>query len=148
MDKRFRHHWVLWQDRTRNGKAPADFLAECSDETLVELLSYGDQGTAVERNVIATELTNRISRLHRAVATHSERVNGFLDDNERSRENAEADARTASDHARTASDNAEDAAGEMAKAAEADRGIREETDSLRNATDKTSRYERKHDGGW
>lgn len=148
MDTRFRHHWQQWNELTREGKAPADFLAECSDETLVELLSYGSQGTAMERNVIATELTNRISRLHRAVATHSERVNGFLDDNERSRSNAEADVRTASDNAKTASDNAENAASEMGKAAEADRGIREETDSLRSSTDKTSRYQRKGEGGW
>lgn len=124
VDSRFRRHWDRWQARIQAGKTPADFIAECSDETLVELLADGSRGTPVERNVIATELTNRISRLHRRVEGHSDRVREALEDNERAAE-----------------------AGRISDAA-----IRSDTDALQDATDKTSRYSRRRrtprEGGW
>lgn len=124
VDSRFRRHWDRWRARIKAGKTPADFIAECSDETLVELLADGSQGTPVERNVIATELTNRISRLHRKVEGHSDRVREALDDNERAAE-----------------------AGGISDAA-----IRSDTDALQDATDKTSRYSKRRktprEGGW
>ena len=124
MDERFKRHWDRWRERTDAGKSPADFLAECSDETLVELLAYRLEGSDLERNVIATELTNRISRLHRGVAEHSDTVRGQLDENER----ALGNARTA------------------------DAAIRKDTNSLQDETDKTSRYSKRRkeprEGGW
>lgn len=124
MDARFKRHWDRWRERTNSGKTPADFIAECSDETLVELLAYAAEGTPVERNVIATELTNRISRLHRHVAERSDRVHEALDKNERS----------------------------LASAKAGDMEIRNETNALQDETDKTSRYSKRRksprEGGW
>ena len=143
MDARFRHHWTTWRALIAEGRTPGEFLAECSDETLVELLAYRDEGNDVERNVIATELTNRITRLHHAVEGHAGRVRGFLDENERHRASAEAGARTASA-------NAEQAASDLVKAGEADNSIRRETDDLEGTTRGTARYtgRKPRDGGW
>lgn len=81
MDARYRRHWERWEALKREGKNAADFLASASDETLVELLACRMEGTDVERNIIATELTNRISRFHREVEGHSGRVQGMVDEN-------------------------------------------------------------------
>ena len=122
MDTRFNRHWERWHERIAQGVQPPEVLAECSDETLVELLAYGHEGTALERNVIATELTNRISRLHRNVGGHSERVRGLVADNKR----------------------------HLAEAGKADDKIQEQTDTLEASTEKTSRYspKRTREGGW
>lgn len=112
MDERFKRHWARWQALKAAGKSPADFLPTASDETLVELLAYAREGTAFERNVIATELTNRISRLHRAVGSHSERMNELVDENK----------------------------AYLAQASRADDDIRENTATFRSETEKTSRY--------
>lgn len=122
MDERFRRHWERWHERTAKGAKAADILAECSDETLVELLACAQEGTDWERNVIATELTNRISRLHRNVGGHSDSVRGLVGENKRL----------------------------LAEADEADNKIREQTDSLEASTEKTSRYspKREREGGW
>lgn len=104
-------HWDHWRERTGRGASPAEFLAECSDETLVELLAYGQGGTPVERNVIATELTNRLSRLQRNVAGHSARVRGLVDENRRA----------------------------LADAGQADEDIRREVDAHEAESAKTSR---------
>lgn len=122
MDERFRRHWERWHERIAQGIPHTEVLAECSDETLVELLAYGHEGTHLERNVIATELTNRISRLHRHVGGHSDNVRGLVVENKRL----------------------------LAEAGEADDKITEETDSLEASTEKTSRYspKRQREGGW
>lgn len=94
MDTRFRRHWVRWHALKAEGKSQAAFLAECSDETLVELLADRREGTDVERNVITTELTNRLRRLHDEVARHATDVRGLLDVNERERgERARSESR-------------------------------------------------------
>lgn len=115
-------HWETWRDLTDSGKTPADFLASASDETLVELLAVSTEGTPVERNIIATELTNRISRLHRRVAQHGDRTNDLLDVNQAS----------------------------LAQADAADVEIRAENKRLRGETEGTSRYAKnsKRSGGW
>ena len=122
MDERFKRHWDRWHERAAQGVPHTEILAECSDETLVELLAYAAEGTSVERNVIATELTNRISRLHRNVGGHSDSVRGLVGENKRL----------------------------LAEADMADDKIREETDALEASTEKTSRYspKRKREGGW
>lgn len=122
MDERFKRHWERWHERIAQGVPHTDILAECSDETLVELLAYGHEGTSWERNVMATELTNRISRLHRNVGGHSERVRGLVADNKRY----------------------------LAEADRADDRIQEQADTLEASTEKTSRYslKRMREGGW
>lgn len=123
MDERFKRHWDRWHALKAEGSTPADFLSTASDETLVELLAYADEGTGVERNIIATELTNRISRLHRAVGTHSDHVNALVDENK----------------------------AHLANADRADDEIRESTETFRAQTEKTSRYSsrnQKREGGW
>ena len=122
MDERFKRHWERWHERIARGAQHTDILAECSDETLVELLAYGHEGKDWERNVIATELTNRISRLHRHVGGHSDNVRGLVVENKRL----------------------------LAEADVADDKIKEQTDSLEASTEKTSRYstKRQREGGW
>ena len=122
MDERFKRHWERWHERIARGIKAADILAECSDETLVKLLAYGHEGNDWERNVIATELTNRISRLHRNVGGHSDNVRGLVSENKRL----------------------------LAEADVADDKIRDQTDSLEASTEKTSRYstKRTREGGW
>lgn len=121
MDARFLRHWATWREFTKDGKTPADFLASASDETLVELLAVAEEGSPVERNIIATELTNRISRLHRNVAQHGDRTDDLLDVNQAS----------------------------LARADKADEGIRAENKRLRGETEGTSRYAKngKRNGG-
>ena len=120
--ERFKRHWERWHERIAQGIPIPEILAECSDETLVELLAYAEEGTPRERNVIATELTNRISRLHRNVGGHSDNVRGLVVENKRL----------------------------LAEADVADDKIREQTDSLEASTEKTSRYstKRHREGGW
>lgn len=122
MDSRFHRLWDQWHDRIAEGATTVQLLSECSDETLVELLAVPNEGTSVERNVIATELTNRISRLHRNVAGHSKTVRGLVDENEQ----------------------------HLANAHDADERIREQADTIESQTDKTSRYseKRQREGGW
>ena len=122
MDERFKRHWDRWRERVAQGVPHTDILAGCSDETLVELLACAHEGTSWERNVIATELTNRISRLHRNVGGHSERVRGLVADNKRY----------------------------LAEADVADDKIQEQADKLEASTEKTSRYstKRTREGGW
>lgn len=122
MDSRFVRLWDRWRELTSKGVSPAEMLSECSDETLVELLAVPDRGSPVERNVIATELTNRISRLHRNVAGHAATVRGLVDVNQQ----------------------------HLAEADTADEGIRDRVNALEAETDKTSRYseERQREGGW
>lgn len=122
MDERFKRHWERWHERTARGVPHTEILAECSDETLVELLAYAREGTDLERNIIATELTNRISRLHRNVGGHSNNVRGLVSENKRL----------------------------LAEADIADDKIAEETDTLEASTEKTSRYspKRQREGGW
>lgn len=123
MDARFKRHWDRWRAFVGEGKSPADFLATASDETLVELLAYAAEGTAFERNIIATELTNRISRLHRNVAAHGDRMNDLVDRNKASLRDAD----------------------------KADDEIREQTESFRHDTERTSRYSKRRterEGGW
>lgn len=122
MDSRFVRLWDQWRDRLAKGATMVQLLSECSDETLVELLAVPNEGSAVERNVIATELTNRISRLHRNVAGHSATVRGLVDEN----------------------------AQHLASARDADERIRAEADTIESETDRTSRYseKRRREGGW
>ena len=122
MDDRFRHHWARWNELRATGQTPADFLPQISDETLVELLAYAQEGTPVERNIIATELTNRISRLHRSVGDHSDRMDELVDENKTHLDNAHR----------------------------ADDEIRLKTATFRSSTERTSRYapKGKREGGW
>lgn len=121
MDVRFGRHWDTWHRLRAEGKSPAEFLSTASDETLVELLAVGTEGTPVERNIIATELTNRISRLHKRISTHHDATDALVDANKA---------------ALNAADKADDA-------------IRGENQAFRNESDKTSRYGGKdRKGGW
>lgn len=123
MDKRFKRHWDRWRGLIAEGKTPADFLSSASDETLVELLAYAAEGTPVERNIIATELTNRISRLHRAVGKHSDTMDDLVGENK----------------------------AYLAEADRADDDIAKQTEAFRSDTEKTSRYSsrnKKREGGW
>lgn len=122
MDGRFRRHWDRWQALKREGMAPSDFLASASDETLVELLACRTEGTDIERNIIATELTNRISRFHRSVEGHSDAVRGLVDENK----------------------------GALRRAQAADARLQQETDAFESETGRTSRYSRRatREGGW
>lgn len=115
---------------------PADFLGDCTDETLVELLAFAEEGTPVERNVIATELTNRLAKLHRLAATHAHRVQGLLDANRASRDLAEAGARKASD-------SALDSLEAIQQAGVVDQALGQETDSYAK---RARRHARKDDG--
>ncbi|HUR67919.1 MAG TPA: hypothetical protein VM370_01635 [Candidatus Thermoplasmatota archaeon] len=82
MDERFGRHWETWRELRKGGKTPADLLPTIADETLVELLAYSRGGNDVERNVIATELLNRLSGRHRDLEEHGERVKSLLDENQ------------------------------------------------------------------
>lgn len=123
MDARFKRHWATWHAFIREGRTPADFMKTASDETLVELLAYSSEGNAVERNIIATELTNRLSRLHRRVGDHSDRMNTLVDENQSL----------------------------LREAHRADEDIRHETETFRHETARTSRYsgsDEERQGGW
>lgn len=123
MDRRFKRYWDKWHALKQEGKTPADFLSTASDETLVELLAYSAEGSDIDRNIIATELTNRLSRLHRNVASHGEQMDELVDINK----------------------------GHLAEADLADDQIREQTREFRDETEKTSRHSKtreEQDDGW
>ena len=67
--RRFEARWQRWDEDVRNGVSPPELLARLSDETMLELLaSGGGAERRYERNVLATEILNRLRRLRRDLA--------------------------------------------------------------------------------
>lgn len=62
-DRRFDHHWEGWDARLRSGETRLAILKGMTEAELAELLG-ADAGMArnLERNIVATELGNRLAR--------------------------------------------------------------------------------------
>lgn len=68
-DRRFDREWDSWDERLRRGEKQTDILSSLRDKQLAEMLA-ADAGMRrpLERNVIATALTNRLAKRQDAPA--------------------------------------------------------------------------------
>ena len=65
-DRRFDRHWDAWDARLASGEQRLDVLKGLTERELAELLAAdAGAGRKLERNVVATELTNRLARRNR-----------------------------------------------------------------------------------
>lgn len=71
---RYRRLWERWDGAVAAGRRPHEFLQEVSDESLIELLAGATEQRQYERDLIATELKNRMVRLHKAMKRATDEV--------------------------------------------------------------------------
>lgn len=65
--KRFEALWAAWDEGSARGCDPAARLPLLSDEEVVELLAGAPESRRNERNLLATEALNRMTRTRRAL---------------------------------------------------------------------------------
>lgn len=66
--QRFEGTWRAWDAHARAGERAVDLLLRLSDESLIELLASAGDGRRYERNLIATEILNRMRWLRRELS--------------------------------------------------------------------------------
>lgn len=72
---RFAELWIRWDERVRTRADVPKFLAEAKDEDLIELLAGATaRDRKYERDVVATEILNRLGRRHSDLPAAAERV--------------------------------------------------------------------------
>ncbi len=66
--------WDKWKRLAGHGTPLVDIVADCTDETLLELLASVSGGTSEAREVVATELAYRMGVLREIAQFHAERT--------------------------------------------------------------------------
>lgn len=65
--RRFEKLWTAWQATSTSGASRAACLAALADEDVIELLTGAPPSHRLERNLLATEALNRMSRARVAI---------------------------------------------------------------------------------
>lgn len=65
--RRFEELWSTWEGRLATGQSPVKLLSELTDEDVIELLTGAPPNRRLDRNILATEALNRMSRARHVI---------------------------------------------------------------------------------
>lgn len=77
---RFERSWEEWDERIGDGAQPREMLADLSSEKIMQLLAGAGSERRYERDILATEVMNRLVRARHNVDDSMENVADLLGD--------------------------------------------------------------------